>query len=141
QHPALGRVRAPRALAVADAETLERVRVVQEDRLGRPHVRARKARAAALYRAGDVDRPALADEQVEPTFTAVRRGFVANAGETGAVPHQQRQLALALPGQKVLHVHLLHHELAVGVEFRRRTAGDPHDLPHRPAADLGDAAA
>ena len=57
------------------------------------------------------------------------------------MPHQQRELAPAVPGQKVLHVHLLDHELAVGVQFRRRTAGDPHDLPHRPAADLGDPSA
>ena len=141
QHLALGRISVPRALAVADAEALERVRVVQKNRLGRPHVRTRKARAAALDRVGDVDVPALADEQVEPTFAAVRRGFVGHAGETAAVPHQQRQLALAVPGQKVLHVHLLDHELPVGVEFRRRAAGDPHDLPHRPATDLGDASA
>src|SRR5262249_61808639 len=96
----------PRALAVADAEALERVGVVQENWFGRPHVRARKARAAALDRVGDVDVPALADEQVEPTFAAVRRGLEGHAGETAAVPHQQRQLALAMPGQKVLHVHL-----------------------------------
>src|SRR5262249_12924378 len=30
----------------------------------------------------------------------------------------------------------LDHELAVGVQFRRRTAGNPYDLPHRLAADL-----
>src|SRR5262249_20055180 len=75
QHSALGRVSGPRALAVADAEALERVGVVQENRLGRPYVRTRKAGAAALDRVGDVNVPALADEQVEPTFAAVRRGF------------------------------------------------------------------
>jgi hypothetical protein len=57
------------------------------------------------------------------------------------VPHQQRQLALAVLRQEVLHVHLLDHVLAVGIELGGRPAGLAHDRPHRLAADLGHAAA
>ena len=95
QQLALGRIGVPRALAVADAEALERILIGQEDRLRRPHVGRRKAGAAALHRVGDVGVPALADEEVEPAFAAVRRGLVGDAGQPAAVPHQQRQLALA----------------------------------------------
>jgi hypothetical protein len=52
------------------------------------------------------------------------------------VPHQQRQLALALLRQEVLHIHLLDHVLAVRIELGERTAGLPHDLAHRFPADL-----
>src|SRR5262245_15485044 len=64
-----------------------------------------------------------------------------DASEPAAVPHQQRQLAFAVPRQEILHVHLLDHVLAVGIELRLRTAGLAHDHPHRLAADLGDPAA
>ena len=138
QQLALGGIGVPGARAVTDAEALVRVGVIEEDRLGRPHVRAREAGAAALDGVGDVDVPALADEQVEPAFAAVGRGLVGDAGQPAAVPHQQRQLALAVLRQEVLHVHLLDHELAVRIELRRRTAGHAHDLSHRLAADLGD---
>ena len=73
QHRALGRIGVPRTFAGADAKALERVGVVQEDRLAGPHVGAREARAAALDRIRDVRVPALADEHVEPAFAAVRR--------------------------------------------------------------------
>ena len=88
-----------------------------------------------------VDVPALADEEVHPAFAPVRRRLVGDAGQPAAVPHQQRQLALAVLRQEVLHVHLLDHVLAVRVELGERPAGLAHDLAHRLAGDLRDAAA
>jgi hypothetical protein len=52
------------------------------------------------------------------------------------VPHQQRQPALAVLRQKVLHVHLLDLIFAIGVHLRGHTAGCEHDLLDRLAGDL-----
>jgi hypothetical protein len=57
------------------------------------------------------------------------------------VPHQQRQLALAVLRQEILYVHLLDHVLAVRIELGERAAGLAHDLADRLAGNLRDAPA
>ena len=141
QHPALGRIRIPRAFAIADAKALERIGIGQEGGLRRPYVGRGEACAAAFDRIRDIDVPALAHEHVEPAFAPVRRALVGDAGQAAAVPHQQRQLALALLRQEILHVHLLDHVLTVRVELGQRTTGLAHDHAHRLATDLGHPAA
>ena len=54
------------------------------------------------------------------------------------MPQQQRQPALAVLRQEVLHVHLLDLVLAVRVDFRGHAAGREHDLLDRLAGDLDD---
>jgi hypothetical protein len=57
------------------------------------------------------------------------------------VPYQERQLALAVLRQEVLHVHLLDLIFAIGVHLRGHTAGCEHDLLDRLAGDLDDPSA
>jgi len=54
------------------------------------------------------------------------------------VPEQERQLALLIFRQEILHVHLLDHVLAIGVELGLRAAGLAHDHAHLLAFDLRD---
>jgi len=58
-----------------------------------------------------------------------------------AVPQQQRQLALVVLRQEVLHVHLFDLILAVGVHLRGHAAGREHDLLDRLTGDLDDSPA
>src|SRR5207244_9472754 len=96
RRPTLARIGIPRARAQADAEALEWIGAGEEVRLARPYVAAREAGTAALDRVRNIDVPSLADEHVEPAFAAIRRGLVTRAGEGAAVPHQERQPALAI---------------------------------------------
>jgi hypothetical protein len=99
------------------------------------------SRAAALDRIGHIGVPSLADEIIHPAFAAVRLGLIGYAGKAAAVPQQQRQPALAVLRQKVLHVHLLDLIAAVGVHLRRHAAGREHHLLDRLAGDLHQPAA
>src|SRR5258707_4540541 len=99
------------------------------------------AGATALHGVGDIGVPALANEIREPSFTAVRLRLISDAGQSAAVPQQQRQLALAVLWQKVLHVHLLDLVLAVGVHLRGNAARCEHNLLDGLPADRDDAPA
>src|SRR4051812_25561617 len=98
------------------------------------------AGAAALHGVGDVAVPTLADEIGEPAVAAVGLGLVGDSREAAAVPQQQRQPALAVLRQEVLHVHLLDLVLAVRVDFRGHAAWREHDLLDWLAGDLDDPA-
>jgi len=96
--------------------------------------------AAALDGVGIVNVPTFADEHIEPALTAVGRALISGAGETAAMPHQQRIFSLAVLRQEVLHVHLLDLVLAVRVDFRGHAAWREHDLLDWLAGDLDDTA-
>jgi hypothetical protein len=135
---ALGLVVVPRS-GRADPEALPRIAQRQCHRVALEGVGP--AGAAALHGVGDIGVPALADEIGEPAFAAIRLGLVGHAGQSAAVPQQERHFALAVLRQKVLHVHLLDLILAVGVHLRGNAAGREHDLFDWLAGDLDHAAA
>jgi hypothetical protein len=78
---------------------------------------------------------------VHPAIAAVGLALVGHAGQSAAVPHQERQLALAALHQEVLHVHLLDLVCAVRIDLRRHAAGREHHLLDRLAFDLDQPAA
>jgi hypothetical protein len=120
-----------------DAKTLPGIALRERDGLALESTGP--AGAAALDRVGDVRVPALANEIIEPPVAAIGLGLVGDAGEPAAVPQQERQPALAVLRQEVLHVHLLDLVLAIRVHLRRHAAGCEHDLLDRLARDIDDA--
>ena len=122
-----------------DAEALPRIAQRQCHRLALEGIGP--AGAAALDGIGDISVPALADEIGEPALAAIGLGLVGHARQSAAVPQQQRQLALAVLRQEVLHVHLLDLILAIGVHLRGNAAGREHDLFDRLTGNFDDTAA
>ena len=112
-----------------DAEQLPRFLLGAEERLALEDLRiARPRGAAALDRVGDVGVVAGVEEELLPARLAVRLGLPRHAGQSAAVPQQQRHAALRLRQLHVLHVHLLDFELAVRIDLQRRRAGREHDF-------------